>query len=247
MGVGWLVSDLFGLGDKVRKARGNAVDVLDAAHVFLYRDSSFAPLLDMRRRFKAVMNILDVMVRSGISHARSVEHTAQWDKIVAVGPLYPVTLGDLHAFQGLGIGDFHRLVSGIFHHRLSDFIHSVVVHRRDEAIRWWRNWLREDPLVHPYKWLRPDLIFAAPFLQCKPHLTPGGSGSHVHFFVADVFQICCSVDRGILDCVLNSLRLPAWFRHAYFEYHLHVRLRFKLAAGLGEPWTRDGGTLRGAL
>ena len=31
----------------------------------------------------------------------------------------------------------------------------------------------------------------------------------------------------------------AWFRHAYFEYRLHVRLRF--AAGLGEPWTRDGG------
>ena len=26
-----------------------------------------------------------------------------------------------------------------------------------------------------------------------------------------------------------------------FEYHAHVRLRFKLAAGLGEPWTRDGG------
>ena len=31
------------------------------------------------------------------------------------------------------------------------------------------------------------------------------------------------------------------FRHAYFEYHAHVRLRFKLASGLGEPWTRDGG------
>ena len=39
--------------------------------------------------------------------------------------------------------------------------------------------------------------------------------------------------------------LLAWFRHAYFEYHLHVRLRFKLAAGLGEPWTRDGGIPQG--
>ena len=36
--------------------------------------------------------------------------------------------------------------------------------------------VREDPLVHPYKWLRPDLVPPAPFLQCKPHLTPGGSG-----------------------------------------------------------------------
>ena len=31
-------------------------------------------------------------------------------------------------------------------------------------------------MVHPFKWLRPDLVPLAPFLQCKPHLTPGGSG-----------------------------------------------------------------------
>ena len=30
--------------------------------------------------------------------------------------------------------------------------------------------------MHPYKWLRPDLVPPAPFLQCKPHLTLGGSG-----------------------------------------------------------------------
>ena len=30
-----------------------------------------------------------------------------------------------------------------------------------------------------------------------------------------------------------------------FEYHAHVRMRFKLAAGLGEPWTRDGGIPQG--
>ena len=61
------------------------------------------------------------------------------------------------------------------------------------------------------------------------------------FFFADVIKSFDSVDRGILDRVLSSLGLPAWFRHAYFEYHARVRLRFKLAAGLGEPWTRDGG------
>ena len=54
-----------------------------------------------------------------------------------------------------------------------------------------------------------------------------------------------TVDRGILDRVLSSLGLPGWFRHAYFEYHAHVRLRFKLASGLGEPWTRDGGIPQG--
>ena len=68
----------------------------------------------------------------------------------------------------------------------------------------------------------------------------GAADSHVHLFVADVIKSFDTVDRGILDCVSSSLGLPAWFRHAYFEYHAHVRLRFKLASGLGEPWTRDG-------
>ena len=53
----------------------------------------------------------------------------------------------------------------------------------------------------------------------------------VHVFVADVTKSFDTVDRGILDRVLSSLGLPGWFRHAYFEYHSLVRLRFKLAAG----------------
>ena len=65
--------------------------------------------------------------------------------------------------------------------------------------------------------------------------------SDIHLFVGDVIMSFDTVDRFILDRVLSSLGLPAWFRHAYFEYHAHVGLRFKLAAGLGEPWTRDGG------
>ena len=41
--------------------------------------------------------------------------------------------------------------------------------------------------------------------------------------------------------------LPAWFRHAYLEYHAEVRLRVKQASVLGEPWTRDGGIPQGCL
>ena len=47
--------------------------------------------------------------------------------------------------------------------------------------------------------------------------------------------------------MLSSLGLPGWFLHAYFEYHANVRLRFKLASGLGLPWTRDGGIRQGCL
>ena len=162
-------------GRRVRKARGNVADALDAADVFLYRDLSVAPLLDMRRRFKVVMDLLGAMIRSGVSLSRSVELTAQWDLILALGPMFPVTLDDLSVDRGLGVGAFFDVASDV-HRRLSDFIHQVVIHRRDAAIRGWRNWIREDPLVHPYRWLRPDLVLPAPFLQCKPHLTPDGSG-----------------------------------------------------------------------
>ena len=81
-------------GHRVRKARANAADALDA-DVFLYRDSSAAPLLDMRRRFKVVMDVLGAMIRSGISLSRSVELTALWDGVLALGPLYLVTFDDL--------------------------------------------------------------------------------------------------------------------------------------------------------
>ena len=162
-------------GPWVRRARANAADALDAADVFLYRDHSVAPLLDMRRRFKVVMDLLGAMISSGASLSRSVELTVQWDQILALGPVFPVTLEDLSVDRGLGIGALFEVASDV-HRRLSDFIHQVVVHRRDAAIQGWRNWIREDPLVHPYRWLRPDLVLPTPFLQCEPHLTPGGSG-----------------------------------------------------------------------
>ena len=63
-----------------------------------------------------------------------------------------------------------------FYSRLGEFLHGVVVHRRDESIRSWRNWILEDPLVHPYRWLQPDLVPPSPFVSCDPGITPGGSG-----------------------------------------------------------------------
>ena len=162
-------------GPRVRRARADVADALDAADVFLCCDSSVALLLDMRRRFMVVMDLLGAMIRSGVSLSRSVELTAQWDQILALGPVFPVTLDDLSVDRGLGIGAFFDVASDV-HRRLSDFIHQVVIHRRDAAIRGWRNWIREDPLVHPYRWLRPDLVLPAPFLQCDPRLTPDGSG-----------------------------------------------------------------------
>ena len=59
-------------GPEVRKARSSVADAHDAGDVFMFRDSSIAPLLDLRRRLKAVMDMLDSMIRNGGSLARSV-------------------------------------------------------------------------------------------------------------------------------------------------------------------------------
>ena len=70
-------------------------------------------------------------------------------------------------------------------------------------------------------------------------------GDQLHVMVADVIKSFDTVDRSILDCALGRLGLPDWFRKVYFSFHGQVRLRFKLAAGLGEPWCRDGGIPQG--
>ena len=90
---------------------------------------------------------------------------------------------------------------------------------------WFRSWV-------------PDSVFSAgggrssvevwytSALDIEEGLT-GATDSDVHLFVADVVMSFDTVDRGILERVLSGLGLPGWFRHAYFEYHAHVRKRFK--------------------
>ena len=62
----------------------------------------------------------------------------------------------------------------------------------------------------------------------------GVGGDQLHVIVAKSFD---TVDRSTLDCTLGRLGLPEWCRKAYFSFHRQVRLRFKLDAGLGEPWS----------
>ena len=73
----------------------------------------------------------------------------------------------------------------------------------------------------------------------------GACDDQLHVMVADVIKSFDTVDKSILDCALARLGLPLWFRKVHFAYHNQVRLRFQLAAGLGEPWCQDGGIPQG--
>ena len=86
-----------------------------------------------------------------------------------------------------------------------------------------------------------------PLLWTLRRFCLGVGGDQLHVMVADVIKSFDTVDRSILDCTLSRLGLRGWFRRTYFAYHSQVRLGFKLAAGLGESWCRDGGIPQGCL
>ena len=73
-------------GPKVRKARARCADRGDGAQVDLYRDCSIAPLVDLRRRLRDVLDTVAAIGRSGFTVSRCLELTRQWDAIVAGGP-----------------------------------------------------------------------------------------------------------------------------------------------------------------
>ena len=174
-------------GQKVRKVRDSAADAHDAADVFLYRDSPIAPLFDMRRRFKAVMGVLDSMILHGFTLARTFELSAHWEKILSIGPLYHVSFDDLHAVEGAGLGNFCRIV-GDFHYRLSDFIHGIVVHRRDEAVKGVFSAGGGRGSVEAWYTSALDI----------EEVLAGAADSHVHLFVADVIKSFDTVDRSVV-------------------------------------------------
>ena len=122
-------------GSKVRRARRNFADPQEGSDVSLYHDVSTAPLLDLRRRCKLVVELLSAMIRDGVSLARSVELAVQWDAILRVGPIHPITIEDFLLARGGDLGQCCQVVQGL-HRRLSDFIHAVVVHRRGGGYSW---------------------------------------------------------------------------------------------------------------
>ena len=54
-------------GPRVRKVRGSAVDALHGRHVQMYRDSSIAPLLALRRRLEVAVDVLGEMILGGFT------------------------------------------------------------------------------------------------------------------------------------------------------------------------------------
>ena len=86
----------------------------------------------------------------------------------------PLSNANLAVSPAVGLPFFGDHVQ-VLYDAVVDFLHKVVVHRRDVAVRGWRSWMLQDNKVHPYRCLKPDLA-PSPFLCCDPDLTIDGSG-----------------------------------------------------------------------
>ena len=70
----------------------------------MYHDASSAVLLVLRRRFKAVGDLLHALIRDGVTLSRSLELTVQWDGIIRIGPVSPLSLQGFEMARSGGIG-----------------------------------------------------------------------------------------------------------------------------------------------
>ena len=77
---------------KMRSARPRCADPGGGAQVDLYRDGSIAPLVDLRRKSRAVPDVVGSSGRSGYTLARGLELARQWRKVIRSSPLLQTQL-----------------------------------------------------------------------------------------------------------------------------------------------------------
>ena len=195
-----------------RRNRPCLADPMDATEIHLYKSHSIAPVLAFKKRLRAVECVLGAIDREGFSLCRGLELHRQWSCILDEGPVGNLDWDSLVSAPRAGMDGF-RVGVGVAIDAVTKFVQHVAALRRESAIHGWRNWILEDPLVHPYRWLRSDLVPPAPFLVCDPEGTVDGSGILVEPSAIDAefrkawMPFFCRKDRGHAD--LGSFRADA--------------------------------------
>ena len=154
----------------VKRFRADIADPSSATDVHMFLDCSLVPVLYLKRRLEAVHGLLGCIGCDRFALSRGLELNTQWGCIQRHAPSDPSTWDDFDAGAHSGPDVIAQRIAGSVA-KLSKFIHEMVDFRRDFAIRSWSTWVLEDPPVHPYKWLRPDLVLPYLFLSLRswPH------------------------------------------------------------------------------
>ena len=98
-------------GPIVRSIRRSAVGDGEFDDVSLYRDSSAAPVLDLRRNLEAILDLLDSITRFGASLARDVQLVHLWDSVVRLRSLGSVHVREYEAARVCVVCESRRIVA----------------------------------------------------------------------------------------------------------------------------------------
>ena len=110
--------------------------------------------------FKGIRN-------NGLTQSRWDTLIRYWGVVCRHGPCGLIS--SLHPWDNWVPPDLHGFYRWVIDSLevLNGFVRQVVISRRDEGIRRWNRWLREDLSSRPYAWLRPDFVPPSPFLVVK--------------------------------------------------------------------------------
>ena len=121
-------------GRRVKRFRSDLDDPANATEFHLFRSCTIAPLLTLKRRLRMVADLFWSISCNGFTLARSLDLSNQWSCIVDGGSVGAVDWTHLVAGPAAGLDDFAARVADSID-RITDFVHQVVVHRRDFAVR----------------------------------------------------------------------------------------------------------------
>ena len=124
-----------------RVSHGDDVDKHCAQY---FVNSSLSPVLLLRRRLKSVADVLKGIRNKRFTQSRWDALLRYWGAVCRHGPCGPIS--SLHPWVDWIPPDLHGFFKWVFDSLevLNGFLRQVVVSRRDDGIRKWTRWLRED-------------------------------------------------------------------------------------------------------
>ena len=132
----------------VRARAGYIVLAKMIAQFFI--NSSLSLVLLFRRRLKSVADVLKGIRSKGFTQSRWDALLRYWGAVCRHGPFGLIS--SLHPWDNWVPPDLHGFYKWVFDSLevLNGFLRQVVVSRRDDGIRKWTRWLREDMSSRPY-------------------------------------------------------------------------------------------------
>ena len=191
-----------------RASQGDEVDV-HCAQFFV--NSSLSPVLLFRRRLKSVADVLNGIRSREFTQSRWDALLRYWGAVCRHGPCGPIS--SLHPSENWVPPDLHGFYRWVFDffEVLNGFVRQVVISRRDEGIRRWNQWLREDLSSRPYAWLRPDFVPPSPFLVIHDSSTQSSR---------------IIVGPHLIDCKFRNAWMPYFCRFGHPEVSAEQFLDF---------------------